>query len=76
MLLSDAERGKVYVVEKIVKNGLYARRLTDMGFAPGRKIQLKRVAPLGGTFLVSIGGVDVAMRRDAAESVAVEESAR
>ena len=48
------------------------RRLTQMGFVPGRTVTAVRTAPLGDPIEYSVVGSRVAMRRSDAEMILVE----
>ncbi len=57
-----------------------ARRLFDLGFAPGEQVQMLRRAPLADPVVFRIAGYDIALRRAQARRIAVcaslEPSAR
>lgn len=56
-----------------------ARRLFDLGFVPGAHVSFVRRAPMGDPMVVSVSGIDLAMRRSEAAHLLVtitEESAR
>jgi len=50
------------------------RKLVSMGFIPDRRIRLIEVAPMGGPFIVDIGDGVVAIGREFAENIFVEEA--
>lgn len=71
MTLSDVKANQRYIITA-VKDGDLRRRLLDMGFTPGCKIIALSKAPFGGTVLVCIRGINVALRKNAADSITVE----
>ena len=48
------------------------RKLTQMGFVPGRRVRAVRLAPLGDPVEYAVMGSRVAMRRSDAEGIIVE----
>ena len=53
--------------------GRHQRRMLDMGFVPGAKVAVIRKAPLGDPIEYRIKGTAVALRREDANTVLVEE---
>lgn len=70
MTLSDIEANSECKI--LAVGGENKRRLLDLGFTPGCKIKVKSVSPLGGTVLVCIRGVSVALRKNATNSIIIE----
>lgn len=60
-------------VLEIRGDGKHQRRMLDMGFVPGADIAVIRTAPLGDPVEYEIKGTAVALRRDDANTVLVEE---
>ena len=50
------------------------RRLLDLGFVPGTKIQVLRSAPLGDPTVYSLRGTELCLRRAEAERISVRLS--
>ncbi|MFT3888383.1 MAG: FeoA family protein [Arachnia sp.] len=48
-----------------------ARRLCDLGFAPGEDVVRLRRAPLGGPVMFRVGGVEIVLRASEARRVVV-----
>lgn len=63
-------------VVEIAGSGKHQRRMLDMGFVPGAEVGTIRKAPLGDPIEYLIKGTAVALRREDADSVRVEELAR
>ena len=63
---------RAHVVE-ILGTGKHQRRRLDMGFVPGAKVTVLRRAPLGDPIEYRIKGTAVAMRRDDANTILVDE---
>ena len=51
-----------------------ARRLFDLGFAPGETAELVRRAPMQDPLMFSIGGTEIVLRRAEASRILVEQS--
>lgn len=47
------------------------RRLFDLGFTPGARVELLRRAPLGDPFIFRVAGTEIALRRRQAEAICV-----
>ena len=62
-------------VVEIAGSGRHQRRMLDMGFVPGAEVTTIRKAPLGDPIEYLIKGTAVALRREDADSVRVEELA-
>jgi len=54
-------------------SGKHQRRMLDMGFVPGAEVTVIRRAPLGDPIEYHIKGTAVALRREDANTVLVEE---
>lgn len=48
-----------------------ARRLTDLGFAPGRTVSVLRAAPLGDPVMFRVADYEIALRREQAAGIRV-----
>ncbi len=69
--LSTLPPGQVAEVVRITASGLVRRRLADLGFVPGTRVEVERLAPLGEPRLVRIRGSRFAMRSSEARWVLV-----
>lgn len=67
---SVGERGIVKIIEgeKHIK-----RRLFDMGVTPGVEIFLRKKAPLGDPFEITIRGYELTLRKSEAKNIQMEE---
>lgn len=52
-----------------------ARRLFDLGFAPGATVESVRRAPLGDPLIVVVAGYEIALRREQARLIDVAPAA-
>jgi ferrous iron transport protein A len=68
--LPDGSRARVAEVQG---GGKHQRRMLDMGFVPGAGVAVIRKAPLGDPIEYRIKGTAVALRREDADTVLVEE---
>ncbi|MGC9336197.1 MAG: ferrous iron transport protein A, partial [Anaerolineae bacterium] len=71
--LGSLPAGSRAQVAEITGAGKHQRRLLDMGFVPGAEVAVMRKAPLGDPVEYGIKGTAVALRRDEADTVLVEE---
>jgi Fe2+ transport system protein FeoA len=60
-------------VVEIAGSGKHQRRMLDMGFVPGAEVNSVRRAPLGDPIEYRIKGTAVALRREDADTILVEE---
>jgi Fe2+ transport system protein FeoA/Mn-dependent DtxR family transcriptional regulator len=71
--LGGLPAGSQAQVMEITGEGKHQRRLLDMGFVPGAEVDVIRKAPLGDPVEYGIKGTAVALRRDEADTILVEE---
>lgn len=72
MTLKDAQVGSTVKVVKIHGEGVYKRRIMDMGITKGSEIFIRKVAPLGDPVEVTIRGYELSLRKADAECVDVQ----
>ena len=60
-------------VAEVKGGGRHQRRMLDMGFVPGAGVTVMRKAPLGDPLEYGIKGTAVALRREDANTILVEE---
>ena len=60
-------------VAEVQGGGKHQRRMLDMGFVPGAAVAVIRTAPLGDPIEYRIKGTFVALRRENADTILVEE---
>ena len=68
--LSSSDRARVVEIGGV---GKHQRRMLDMGFVPGAEVDVIRRAPLGDPIEYRVKGTAVALRREDADSILVEE---
>lgn len=71
MKLSELQTGASGVVEKVGGIGSFHKRLIEMGFVPGKKVQVIMNAPLKDPVEYEIMGYKVSLRRDEAALIEV-----
>jgi len=71
--LTRLDKGKVAMIEEINLDNLTKKRLMALGLLPGSRLKVLKIAPLKGAILVDVGGRPLAISRDVAEKISVEE---
>ncbi len=71
--LCDISPGAVAVVSDMYAKGGIRRRLRDMGLVEGARVECLMKSPLGDPTAYLIRGAVIALRRDDAASVIIEE---
>ncbi|MGN1318688.1 MAG: ferrous iron transport protein A [Lachnospirales bacterium] len=70
--LKDAQIGETVKVVKINGVGALRRRIMDMGITKGVSIYVRKVAPLGDPFEITVRGYELSLRKADAEIIVVE----
>ena len=70
--LRDMKVGETCTVIKLHGEGPVKRRIMDMGITKGTEIYVRKVAPLGDPFELTIRGYELSIRKADAEMVEVE----
>ncbi len=70
--LSDFSVGETGVITNVSGEGKLRRRLFDMGVTPGAEVLLRKKAPLGDPYEVTIRGYELTLRRTEAACVTLE----
>ncbi len=70
--LSQLAVGHLAVIESIQHDAPSANLLSAMGFLPGRRLEVKRFAPLGDPISVMVEGQHLSLRRSDAAAVLVK----
>ncbi len=70
--LSEMNIGESGVVVSVQGDGMIRRRLFDMGVTPGADVYLRKRAPLGDPYELTLRGYELTLRRNEAEQVSVE----
>lgn len=74
-LLSKFSVGESGKIVKVAGEGLIRRRLFDMGVTPGAEVLLRKKAPLGDPFELTIRGYELTLRKAEASLVTMEVQA-
>ena len=70
--LKDARIGETVSVVKVHGEGPIKRRIMDMGITKGVEIFVRKVAPLGDPFEITVRGYELSLRKADAGMVEVE----
>ena len=70
--LSEMTIGERGMVKIVGGDGLIRRRLFDMGVTPGTEIFLRKKAPLGDPYEVTLRGYELTLRKAEAEKITME----
>ena len=73
MTLTDARVGETVKVLKVEGTGPVRRRIMDLGITKGVEIYVRKVAPLGDPFELTVRGYELSVRKDDAKMVIVEK---
>lgn len=71
--LKEAKVGETVKVVKVHGEGALRRRIMDMGITKGVSIHIRKVAPLGDPFELTVRGYELSLRKADAEMVEIEE---
>ena len=69
--VAELEVGQTAVVDRVQGRGTVAVRLLEMGFVPGSRVSLVKVAPFGDPLELRLRGYHVSLRRAEAAKVTV-----
>lgn len=70
--LREVRVGETVVVKKLHGDGAVKRRIMDMGITKGVSVFVRKVAPLGDPFELTVRGYELSLRKADAEMVEVE----
>ena len=70
--LRSIRPGKTVRVVKVVGSGALKRRIMDMGITRGAELYVRKVAPLGDPFEITVRGYELSLRKADAELIEVE----
>ena len=70
--LKDAKVGQTVVVVKLHGEGAVRRRIMDMGITKNVEIFVRKVAPLGDPFELTVRGYELSLRKADAEMIEIE----
>lgn len=69
--LKDAKVGQIVTVVKLHGEGAVRRRIMDMGITKNVEIYIRKVAPLGDPFELTVRGYELSLRKADAEMVEI-----
>lgn len=70
--LKQTKVGETVKVVKLHGEGAVKRRLMDMGLTKGTEVYVRKVAPLGDPFEVTVRGYELSIRKVDAEMIEVQ----
>ena len=73
MTLKDAKVKDTVKVLKVEGTGPIRRRIMDLGITKGVEIYVRKVAPLGDPFELTVRGYELSVRREDAKMIIVEK---
>ncbi len=71
--LKNAKIGDCVTVVKVHGEGAVRRRIMDMGITKGVEIYIRKVAPLGDPFELTVRGYELSIRKADAEMIEIEK---
>ena len=71
--LKQAKIGETVKVVKLHGVGAVKRRIMDMGLTKNTEVYVRKVAPLGDPFEITVRGYELSIRKADAEMVEVED---
>lgn len=69
--LKDAKVGQTAVVVKLHGEGAVRRRIMDMGITKNVEVFVRKVAPLGDPFELTVRGYELSLRKADAEMIEI-----
>lgn len=75
MTLAELAKGESRTVLSVRGESLVTRRLMEMGVIPGVAVRMVKSAPFGDPLEINVRGYSLALRRNEAESVELEQVA-
>ena len=73
--LGKIARGQSVEIMEISSDCGRAGRLAALGFLPGRRVRISRIAPLGDPISIEMDGQEISLRRAEADLIEVKEIA-
>ena len=71
MRLSDVEENNIVVISKVLGHGSFRRRISEMGFVPGKEVSVLKNAPFKDPVEYRLMGYNVSLRRVEASLIEV-----
>ena len=75
MTLAELKKGESRNVLSVSGESLVTRRLMEMGVIPGVAVRMVKSAPFGDPLEINVRGYSLALRRNEAQSVELEQVA-
>lgn len=72
MQLSNMRQGQSGVISKVGGEGLFRRRLLEMGFLKGKSLYVEKYAPLKDPLEVNLDGCHISLRVEEADKITME----
>ena len=72
MTLKDAKVGETVKTIRVDGEGPIRRRIMDLGITKGAVIYVRKVAPLGDPFELTVRGYELSLRKEDAKMIVVE----
>lgn len=69
--LKEAKIGQRVTVKKLCGEGAVKRRIMDMGITKGAEIYVRKVAPLGDPFEITVRRYELSLRKSDAEMIEI-----
>ncbi len=73
MTLANVQIGAKAKVRNVLGNDAISKRLMEMGIVPGVSVRVVKTAPFGDPIEIRVRGYNLAMRRNEAEAIEVDE---
>ena len=70
--LKELKVGQTAKVGKLHGEGAIKRRIMDMGITKGTEVFVRKVAPLGDPFELTVRGYELSLRKSDAEMIEIE----
>ncbi len=70
--LKELKVGQTAKVVKLHGEGAIKRRIMDMGITKGTEVFVRKVAPLGDPFELTVRGYELSLRKSDAEMIEIE----
>jgi ferrous iron transport protein A len=74
MTIVECERNRAYIVKKLHTSGALRQRLVSFGLLKGSSVKCLAYSAMKGTYEIQIGKMSIALRKDEAAKIEVEES--
>ncbi|CEN27088.1 FeoA family protein [Paraclostridium sordellii] len=72
MDITQMNVGSEGIIDYILGNSAFTKRLLSLGCIEGTTIKIKKIAPLGDPIIINFRGFDIAIRKKEAESIKIK----